>query len=296
MKKVLTFVSMSLLLLASCSQDTELTSGQTQLPDDNGKNVDTRTMTVGFANTLLEDAALDFTDVEVFAYKTGGFNVDSLLVRKTLPLQNNKLQLELPLDETVQTFLAANHAAVTLDDSLATVTVWQDKACSRKVWLSNTVKFSSNYSGMGTLTMSPAYGEAVIAPTETPETIAAVADSIVFTLRNVPTSWQVTKAESGSEDITFTWKDFTTQPTLRAFAGTKASNLAYSIYKGGKEIRRTPADIDTGLLFHLCKRSTISFPVVDEEYAPEVTEETRAAAPRDAAGKSPKVSITVTDL
>ena len=106
----------------------------------------------------------------------------------------------------------------------------------------------------------------------------------------------MTKAESGIEDITFTWKDFTTQPTLRAFAGTKASNLAYSIYKGGKEIRRTPADIDTGLLFQLCKRSTISFPVVDEEYAPEVTEETRAAAPRDAAGKSPKVSITVTDL
>ncbi len=295
MKKLLTFVSMSLLLLASCSQDAELTSGQTQLPDE-GKNVATRTMAVSLANTLQEDAALDFTDVELFAYKTGGYNVDSLLARKTTPLQGNKLQLELPLDETVQTFLVANHADVTLDDSLATVTVWQDKVCSRKVWLSNIVKFSSNYSGMDTVKIAPAYGEVIIAPTETADEIAVAADSIVFTLRNVPVSYQVSTGESSVEDITFTWKDFNTRPTLRAFAGTKASNLAYSIYKGEKEIRRTPADIDTGLLFELCKRSTLSFPVMDEEYTNEVTEETRAAAPAAAAKKSPKVRVTVTGL
>lgn len=299
MKKLMTFVFMSLLVLTSCSQAIEELAGQTSGQSQAARQTSTVTLNLTRSS---EDGAgqADIKEVGIYVYQVER-KKDSLVYAKTLQLGDGNLSVELPLGENLQTFVVANASSVTETDSLATVQINLNPACTDEVYISDIVSFKSDYTTSDVnVTLHRLVGQVVLKPTEDETTLASFGkfDKVDVTFTNLATSYKVQSKEVVVSDVTLsTDKSKGYQASAYSFpsapAGT-STGVTYKMYQGTNLVNQTAALIDAGVVVESSKRYIINVPLTDEEYLQSAWEASAKGHTR-AAKKSP-VRVTVTDF
>lgn len=299
MKKLMTFVFMSLLVLTSCSEAIDELAGQNSGPSQTAQQ--TRTVTLNLTRSS-DDVAeqADIKEVSIYVYQVER-KKDSLVYAKTLAVGDGNLNVELPLGENLQTFVVANASSVTETDSLATVQINLNPACTDEVYISDIVSFKSDYTTSDVnVTLHRLVGQVVLKPTEDEATLAAFNkfDKVDVTFTNLATSYKVQSKAVMVSDVTIsTDKSKGFQASAYSFpsapAGT-STGVTYKMYKGSNLVNQTAALVDAGIVFDSSKRYIINVPLTDEEYLQSAWD--ASAKARTRAAKKAQVSVTVTDF
>ncbi len=306
MKKLLTFFTVSLLLLASCSPSADdLTGGQTQRQGQTSPTRKTGTVTLRLTRSSSDATApeVDIKDVSIYVYQVER-KKDSLVYAKTLQLGDGNLKVELPLGENLQTFVVANASSVTETDSLSTVTVNLDANCSNEVYISDIVSFKSDYTTQNVaLTLHRLVGEVVFLPKEDVATLSSFGkfDKVDVTFTNLATAYKVQSKEVVTTDVTLS-TDLSKSFQVRAYSfpttttGT-TTGITYKMYQGTTLVNQTAALVDAGIAFASSVRYTVNIPLTDEEYLLTPWNSSAKASVRSKAKASAKpVDVTVTEF
>ena len=299
MKKLTSFLVMSLLFLASCSQAIDELAGSSQ--GQQSAQQPTRTVTLNLSRSSEDVNPVDIKEISIYVYQIER-KKDSLVYAKTMQVGDGNLNVELPLGENLQTFVVANAPSVTDTDSLATVKINLGQNCAEEVYISDIVSFKSDYTTSNVdITLHRLVGQAVFSPKESLEDIAAFGkfDKVDVTFTNVATSYKVQSKEVEVSDVTLSAnQDNGYKVSAYSFPTTEAgtsTGITYKMYQGANLVNETAALIDAAVVFEPSKRYVIEVPLTDEGYVKTPWDEASAQT-RAAKAKKTPISVTVTDF
>lgn len=294
MKHLARMFFLSFLFCCACSQqmDDEWKSSE-QLP-----NVPkTHSVGVSFSRASLETfAEYGITEVGVYVYLK-----DSMVYGKNLSLNNGNLKVDLPLGESLQTFVVANADHLVDADSLSKVVIYQDAYAQKQVYLSDIVNFTSDKSVSSlSVELKRLVGQAVFQPKETKEELNAITrfDQLKVTFTNVAVGYKVKSKECIIENVTLSTNlttDFGASvfsfPTVNAGSRTSV-DVVY--WKEGAEVNRIISPLDTGIAFEASKRSTVHMKITNEDFLDEPWVKARTAVYRGAS--TPSFTLEVSEF
>lgn len=295
MKHLVSLFLLSFLLCCSCTQQME----DEWKPKEPLPNVpETHPVGVSFSRASLETFAENgITEVGIYVYLK-----DSMVYGKNLPLNDGNLKVDLPLGESLQTFVVANADRLVDTDSLSKVVIYRDATAQKQVYISDIVDFTSDksVSSLG-VELKRLVGQAVFQPKETQEELNAITrfDQLNVTFTNVATGYKVKSKECIVEDVTFSTNlsaGFTASvysfPTVNAASRTSV-DVVY--LKGGEEVNRIISPLDTGISFEPSKRSNVNMKITNEDYLDEPWAALRSAAMSKRASSQP-FTLVVTEF
>ena len=269
MKHLASLFLLSFLLCCSCSQqmDDEWKPNE-QLPNE----PETHPVGVSFSRASLETfAEQGITEIGIYVYLT-----DSMVYGKNLPLNNGDIKVNLPLGESLQTFVVANAERLVDTDSLSKVVVYQDAYAQKPVYISEVTGFTSDNSVSSLkIELKRLVGQAVFQPKETEEELNAITrfDQLNVTFTNVAVGYKVKSKECIIEDVTVSTNLSTgfgasvySFPTIK---GDSRTSVDVTYLKGSEEVNRIISPLDTGIGFESSKRSTVHMKITDENYLDE---------------------------
>lgn len=269
MKHLASVFLLSFLFCCSCSQQME----DEWKPNEPLPNVpETHPVGVFFSRASLETFAENgITEVGIYAYLK-----DSMVYGKSLPLNDGNLKVDLPLGESLQTFVVANADRLVDTDSLSKVIIYQDALAQKQVYISDIVDFNSDKSVTSlNVELKRLVGQAVFQPKETGDELDAITrfDQLNVTFTNVAIGYKVKSKECIVEDITLSTDRSTgyeatvySFPTVNAASRTSV-DVVY--LKGGEEVNRIISPLDTGISFEPSKRSYVNMKITNEDYLDE---------------------------
>lgn len=278
MKHLVSLFLLSFLFCCSCTQQME----DEWKPDEPLPNVsETHPVGVSFSRASLETFAENgITEVGIYVYLK-----DSMVYGKNLPLNDGNLKVDLPLGESLQTFVVANADRLVDTDSLSKVVIYRDATAQKQVYISDIVDFTSDKSVSSLdVKLKRLVGQAVFQPKETQEELNAIIrfDQLNVTFTNVAIGYKVKSKECIVEDITFSTNlstGFTASvysfPTVNAASRTSV-DVVY--LKDGEEVNRIISPLDTGISFEPSKRSYVNMKITNEDYLDEPWTALRSAA------------------
>lgn len=295
MKHLVSLFLLSFLFCCSCTQQME----DEWKSDEPLPNVpETHPVGVTFSRASLETFAENgITEVGIYVYLK-----DSMVYGKNLPLTNGNLKVDLPLGESLQTFVVANADRLVDTDSLSKVVIYRDATAQKQVYISDIVDFTSDksVSSLG-VELKRLVGQAVFQPKETQEELNAITrfDQLDVTFTNVATGYKVKSKECIVEDVTFSTNlssgfaaSVYSFPTVNAASRTSV-DVVY--LKGGEEVNRIISPLDTGISFEPSKRSNVNMKITNEDYLDEPWTTLRSAAMSKRASSQP-FTIVVTEF
>lgn len=274
MKHLASVFLLSFLFCCSCSQQMEEEwKLKEPFPNEKLPNVpETHPVGVSFSRASLETFAENgITEVGIYAYLK-----DSMVYGKNLPLNDGNLKVDLPLGESLQTFVVANAVRLVDTDSLSKVIIYQDALSQKQVYISDIVDFNSDKSVTSlNVELKRLVGQAVFQPKETEDELDAITrfDQLNVTFTNVATGYKVKSKECIVEDITLSTSRSTgyeasvfSFPTVNADSRTSV-DVVY--LKEGQEVNRIISPLDTGIAFEASKRSNVNMKITNEDYLDE---------------------------
>lgn len=295
MKHLASVFLLSFLFCCSCSQQME----DEWKPNEPLPNVpETHPVGVSFNRASLETFAENgITEVGIYAYLK-----DSMVYGKSLPLNDGNLKVDLPLGESLQTFVVANADRLVDTDSLSKVIIYQDALAQKQVYISDIVDFNSDKSVTSlNVELKRLVGQAVFQPKETGDELDAITrfDQLNVTFTNVAIGYKVKSKECIVEDITLSTDRSTgyeatvySFPTVNAASRTSV-DVVY--LKGGEEVNRIISPLDTGISFEPSKRSYVNMKITNEDYLDEPWAALRATTMSKRLSSQP-FSIAVTEF
>lgn len=276
MKHLARMFFLSFLLCCSCSQQME----DEWKPNEPLPDVpETHSVGVAFSRASLETFAENgITEVGVYVYLK-----DSMVYGKNLSLTSGNLKVDLPLGESLQTFVVANADHLVDADSLSKVVIYQDAYAQKAVYLSDIVGFTSDKSVSSLqIELKRLVGQAVLQPNETEEELRAITrfDQLNVTFTNVGVGYKVKSKECILEDVTVSTNLSTgfgasvySFPTM---SGGSRTSVDVVYLKEREEVNRIISPLDTSIGFEASKRSTVHMKITNEDFLNEPWPSARA--------------------
>ncbi len=265
MKHFTKLLIVPLLAFFSCSQQADEAWEIDEFPTD------PETHTVGMklsAAAVQNFSEMGITEVGVYVYLK-----DSLVFGKNLSVSEGNLQVELPLGETLHTFVIANADEMIDTDSLSKVMVRQDVGMQKEVYLSDITEFASDNSVTSLpIELKRLVGQAVFQPRETEEQIRAITqfDQLSLTFTNVGVAYKIQSGECVQEDrtvVTDKAAGFSAFVySLPTVSGSNRTSIDVVYLKDEQEITRTNSPLDAGIAFEPSKRSIVYMPILEDAY------------------------------
>ncbi|MDL2230234.1 hypothetical protein LJB87_00375 [Alistipes sp. OttesenSCG-928-L06] len=264
MKHFTSLLFLSVFVLFSCSD-----AGSDWEPDGTGTaGKETRSIGVDFdAASLSLFAAADITEVGIFVYLK-----DSMVFGKNLPLNGGNLQVEVPLGENLETFAVAGFGSLTDTDSLSKVTVWQDMACAREIFISPVTAFISDRSVSSVnLELGRIVGQAVFQPTETAAQLSAATgfDAMDVVFNQVAIGYKPKSKSVILNDVTIPTNlanGYVASVYSFPSPADELGSIEVVYRKGTTEVNRTLRPLDAPIRYESSKRTVVYMPVLNPDY------------------------------
>lgn len=279
MKSWMTLCSASVLVFSvSCTDEAnDLTGLVEQSPVSGVAAGQSRPVDISFSRANLDEfAELGIADVSLFVYRK-----DSLIYGRNYSVDDEKIQIELPLGEELQTFAIANVDRIERTDSLSKTVIHLDESAQKEVYVSDIVSFTSDNSQPSlSLELKRVVGRAVLQPIEDVDALQSQTwfDRIGVTFTNVGTAYKVAEGkcvaqrdivvsarkENGYSVSVYSFPTENAETEEEASLSPTAVSLEY--YKNNALVNRTLGELKANVYFTASKSYNILLPVLEEGY------------------------------
>lgn len=278
-KNITKILLMCAFAMTSCSQADEPAG------DDRVEDVGTSKVSMALSRSTRDEfAAEGISQITVFTYLRDRAG-STLYEKRDIDVSNGEFTMEFPLGENYTTFAVANAKSISGDDTFETVTLHLDPAEMKDVWLSNTVRFSTDKSVTDIdLSLARVVARIDFEPAETDAELAAQTrfDALTLTFGNVASTYSVSTGKAVAESLTFTTdasKGYKSSfYTFETASLDVPATMGITFMKGGREVNHTPGDLEIGQSFGASRRYRLVVPVTYDSYV-EQPWDSRSAMP-----------------